>query len=123
MNKIAKYISRTILVSFLFFILILSCDVPLYNASGTYINKNYESKYCCFETPHIADTLILYKDGTFNSDYYGKGKYDINNQIGNISIYLNADRIGVHTTMSNKLFQRIEISLSSNTNHHYLKID
>lgn len=122
MNRIAKYISRTILISVLIFILILSCDAPLYNASGTYINMNYHSKICCTEAPHVADTLILQKEGTFKSGFYGEGKYEVNNQIGSISIYLDADKIGIHTSMSNKLFQRTQICLNDNTFHHYSKI-
>ena len=43
---------------------------------GIYLNTNYETSDA-IDTPHQTDTLILFEDNTFKSNYWGKGTYKL----------------------------------------------
>ncbi|MGB5990491.1 MAG: hypothetical protein WBG43_12245 [Marinifilaceae bacterium] len=49
---------------------------------GTYINYNFNCLPIVADIPHVADTLILSKDGKFNNSYWGKGDYEITRSLG-----------------------------------------
>ena len=74
-NIIIVFISLIVLIS------VLSINYPLSdnNVYGKYVNINFSQPICCVEAPHKSDTLILFKNGKFQSNFYGKGNYEFNN--------------------------------------------
>ncbi|OSY88194.1 hypothetical protein WH52_05260 [Tenacibaculum holothuriorum] len=125
MKQIAKFISRIILILGAFLLFFMWFDMPTTNKKmvGVYVNKNFQNKICCIETPHIPDTLRLFKDGSFFSKFYGKGKWKVNNRFDRIEFILNSKQVSIYTHISNKLFERKKIMMNENTNHHYEKIE
>lgn len=124
--------NRTILgIGIILFIgiLLLRFDIPMTKISvvGTYTNTNYGNKHCCLESPHKADTLILKSDGTFSSEFYGNGTYNLNYGLLKTEIDLHYQyemgRAGYYTSFNNKMFERSKIILNSDLNHSYEKIE
>ncbi|MWW26821.1 hypothetical protein [Flavobacteriaceae] len=110
-------------------ILILRCNIPMTKNSvvGIYANTNYRNEPCCVETPHKADTLNLKSDGTFSSEFYGDGTYDVNYGLLNSEIELHYEyemgKAGYHTYFSNKIFEKPKIILNYDLNHYYEKVE
>nr|WP_298995181.1 hypothetical protein [uncultured Polaribacter sp.] len=110
-------------------ILVLRCDIPMtkYSVVGIYANTNYGNEPCCVETPHKADTLNLKSDGTFSSEFYGEGTYDVNYGILNSEIELHYEyemgKAGYYTYFSNKIFEKPKIILNYDLNHYYEKVE
>lgn len=110
-------------------ILILRFDIPMTKNSvvGNYANTNYGNKQCCLESPHNADTLILKSDGTFSSEFYGNGTYNLNYGLLKTEIDLHYQyemgRAGYYTSFSNKMFEKPKIILNSDLNHYYEKFE
>ena len=90
---------------------------------GKYINMNFENKNCCVEAPHKADTLILYSDGGYKSDFYGNGKYNFKENILEINYDYDNGKAQYKAIISNKLFQKPRIELNYKLNHYYEKIE
>ncbi len=103
-------------------------DFPLKEKTlyDKYVNTNYQNPICCVEAPHEADTLILFRDGHFESKFYGKGHFEVTNGI-NPEIVLHYKSFGkpalYRTYFSNKLFEKPKIILNADMNHVYTKID
>lgn len=91
---------------------------------GKYINTNYENPICCVEAPHEPDTLILSSNGTFKSNFYGKGTFKITNGI-NPTIELRYMEFGksarFKTYFSNTIFENPKVVLNADMNHFYAK--
>jgi hypothetical protein len=110
----------------IFLIIILTMNFPLRERSmyGKYINTNYGSPICCVESPHQPDTLILFRNGTFKSNFYGKGTFTVNNGI-NPTIELRYPEFGksarFKTYFSNIIFENPKIVLNTDMNHFYTK--
>jgi len=112
-------------------IFILQCNgnIPMTenNVEGVYINKNYERKHCCVESPHKPDSLILKLDGTLSSNFFGIGTYKVKYGILETEIELNYEnengKRGHHTYFVNRLFEKPKIIMNSNTNHYFEKIE
>jgi hypothetical protein len=110
-------------------IFILQCNgnIPMTKnyVAGMYINKNYEKKHCCVESPHKPDTLILKPDGTLSSNYFGIGTYKVDYRIVDIQIELNYENeTGKHrdyTYFVNRIFEKPKIIMNSDTNHYFEK--
>ncbi|MNK34728.1 hypothetical protein D3C87_532400 [compost metagenome] len=90
---------------------------------GKYINMNFENKSCCVEAPHKADTLILYSDGSYESNFYGNGKYNFKDNILEIDYDYENGKAQYRAIISNKLFQKLRIELNYKLNHYYEKIE
>jgi len=94
---------------------------------GVYANTNYGNEPCCLESPHKADTLTLKSDGTFSSEFYGNGTYNVNYGILNSEIELHYDyemgKAGYYTSFSNKIFERPKIILNYDLKHYYEKTE
>ncbi|PKB42503.1 hypothetical protein AX016_0670 [Cellulophaga sp. RHA19] len=94
---------------------------------GIYGNTNYGNEPCCVESPHKADTLNLKSDGTFSSEFYGEGTYDVNYGILNSEIELHYEyemgKAGYYTYFSNKVFEQPKIILNYDLNHYYEKVE
>lgn len=109
-------------------IIIFTIDFPLREKTlfGKYINTNYENPICCVEAPHEPDTLILFRDGHFESGFYGKGRFEVSNGlVSRIILHYISDgepALG-NTYFSNKLFEKPKIILNADMNHVYTKID
>ncbi len=87
---------------------------------------NYNQTICYVEAPHIADTLILFEEGRFESGFYGKGSYEIGIGIGfetRIDLKYNEFGKGAinSTYFENKIFHKPKIILNADTNHYYEK--
>lgn len=109
-------------------IIVFNIDFPLNdrNIYGKYINKNFDNPTCCVEAPHTEDTLILDRNGTFKSKFYGIGTYRIENEMFP-EIELNCKEFGKSATyktyFSNKILQKPKIILNADLNHYYEKVD
>ena len=55
--------------------------ISIQNISGIYTNNNYEEEPFYAEVPYNKDTLILYENETFSSNYYNTGIYEINSGV------------------------------------------
>ena len=110
-------------------ILVLQCDIPMtkYSVVGVYSNTNYGNKPCCVESPHKPDTLNLKSDGTFSSEFYGEGTYNVNYGILNSEIDLHYEyemgKAGYYSYFSNKVFEKPKIILNYDLNHYYEKVE
>jgi len=112
----------------IFVIIILNINFPLKEKElyGRYANYNYQNPICCVEAPHEPDTLILFRDGHFESEFYAKGRFEVSNGIvSRIILHYISDgepALG-NTYFSNKLFEKTKIILNADMNHYYLKVD
>jgi hypothetical protein len=112
-------------------IFIFQCNgnIPIMknNIAGMYINKNYEKKICCVESPHKPDSLILKPDGTLSSNFFGTGTYKINYGILETEIELHYEnkngKAGHYTYFVNRLFENPKIIMNSDTNHYFEKTE
>ena len=117
-----------IITFFLVILAIFTINFPIAKDKvyGKYANKNYEQPICCVEAPHKADTLILYKNGNFESKYFGNGTYAIGSSFEtNIDIYYRdfGKNAIFRTYFENKIFKNPKIILNADTNHYYEKIE
>lgn len=102
-------------------------DFPLKEKTlyGKYVNTNYQNPTCCVEVPHESDTLILYSNGNFESKFFGKGRFEINNGITpRMELHYTSfgEPVSYNTYFSNKLFEK-KIILNADMNHYYLKVN
>ena len=110
-------------------ILILRCDFPMTKNSvvGVYANTNYGNKSCCVESPHKADTLNLKSNGTFTSEFYGNGTYEVSYGILTTEIDWTYEyeygQAGHSTYFSNRIFEKPKIILNYDLNHYYEKVE
>ena len=84
-----------------------------------YANVNFELGPC-LESPCSPDTLILFKDGTFVSDFYGKGIYTFKG----LSIELDPfdkTTANLNTRFTNRLFEEPRIILDYDKEQAYRK--
>ncbi|WP_157814188.1 hypothetical protein [Olleya sp. Bg11-27] len=97
------------------------------NIAGIYLNKNYDKKICCIESPHKPDTLILKLDGTLSSNFFGIGTYKMNYGIFETEIELHYEsengKAGYYTYFVNRLFESPKIIMNSDTNHYFEKTE
>jgi len=112
-----------------FLIGILRFNIPLTKNSvvGVYENTNYGHEPCCVETPHKPDILILKSEGTFTSDFYGTGTYNVNYGLLTTEIdwtyKYEMGKAGYSTYFSNKIYENPKIILNYDLNHYYKKVD
>lgn len=93
--------------------------------TGKYANTNYENSRIA-EIPNRADTLILFEDMTYQSSYYGNGTYSLIYGFWGTKIDFNHGDNGVaggQSAMKRSWFGNIRISLVSDLNQYYSKID
>ncbi len=109
-------------------IILFTIDFPLRENTlyGRYANTNYQNPICCVEAPHEPDTLVLFRDGHFESKFYGKGRFELNKGlVTRIKLHYISDRISAlgNTYFSNKLFEKTKIILNPDMNHVFTKIN
>lgn len=104
--------------------IVLQASFPLKRESiiGTYVNTNFSNEHCCVEAPHKPDTLILYSNGKFTSDYYGNGSFVLNGSNIHLEYQYEMGTAGYSTYLTNKLFEEPRIILNYDLNHYYRKI-
>ena len=95
--------------------------------TGIYINTNYKYEPFLPEIPYIEDTLILYDNNTFYSNYWGKGVYQIEYSIKGTNLDLTYDyefgKAGFHTRINREISGKTKIILFKQNDHCYKKID
>ncbi|MCH4824604.1 hypothetical protein ML462_15630 [Gramella lutea] len=107
--------------------IILKFNIPTSDSNivGTYVLINNENKNFA-EIPSNKDTLILNPDKTFNSGYYGNGKYEIENNFLNTKILLHYNyefgTASYKAKIENKLFEEIKINLNDDLEITYNKV-
>lgn len=126
----SNFMKKTFLVFVIILVvmLILNINFPLkkQDICGKYINKNFDNPVCCVEAPHMADTLTLYENKTFESHFYGVGTYKLYNGINpEIELYYkDFDQSAVYKTyFSNEVFENPKIMLNADLNHYYEKLN
>ena len=123
MNRIIFKIGAFLLIGFS----IVGCDIPMNKDSviGDYANTNYDNEHCCMNSPHKPDTLILNSDGTFSSEFYGTGTYEVSYGISESRIAwtydYGVDSVIIDTYFNNKVFGNTKIILNGDFNHYYEK--
>lgn len=119
---------KVIGVILIFFVLIYLFRnfFTVWMVTGKYANTNYENSRIA-EIPDRADTLILFDDMTFQSSYYGEGTYSLTYDFGGTEIDLAYEyeygKAGQHSEMKRSWLGNIRISLVSDLNQYYSKID
>ncbi|AZB27798.1 hypothetical protein [Chryseobacterium balustinum] len=121
-----KYILIIILI-LICLIIILNIDFPVgsNDCFGKYANMNYDAAVCCVEAPHEPDTLILHKDGSFTSKFYGNGTFVTENGLTRRIIlkYSDFGKGSIYNTyFTNKINEELRIILNADSNHYYEKI-
>ena len=92
---------------------------------GRYVNCNYSNNFNG-DIPHKKDTLELFKNGTFQSSFYGFGNYKLDHQINGTKFNLQptSGQMGLNTSISRTgLFGSIKINLVRDLDQYYMKID
>jgi|GEM_PF-2243261 len=94
---------------------------------GKYVNQNYNNKYALAEIPNVADTLELFENNHFESDYWGKGTFTISYSLQGTTIELiykdEFGKGGFETTISRVNWGAPKIILSSDQDRYYEKIE
>jgi hypothetical protein len=99
--------------------------LPEKSIYGKYINNNTQP---ILEGPnsieHGIDTLIIYENGKFESNAWGKGTYKIENR-KRISFTYDYEfgKAGYNTNISKSTLGKIRIILNQDLNFYYEKID
>jgi hypothetical protein len=117
-NKFMKSIQM-----FLGFMVMFSCKLnKLQSVSGVYVNSNYNYEPFLAEVPYTNDTLILKKDKSFESKYFGKGSYVIiDNKIRLTYPYgFGVSTFEAKVEVNNQGLEKI--ILFEAQNHHYKRI-
>lgn len=128
-------------------IILLLVDLPITvkKLAGVYTNNNYNTEPFYAEIPYIKDTLILNNNGTYSSNYYPNGTYEIKsglfqNQLTityeikseipkSILVYSDSKQKTKSLSgkgsyifeVKNRLFQSIKIQLVEEQNYYYSK--
>jgi len=112
-------------LGFILIFLVLSCckSPNLENIIGVYINCNYEQSSHIGDIPFKEDTLILYKDRTFKSGYYGKGIYELDNDNIILNYKYEYGEASSEMPIEVNIFGEFKFIIYKDLNHHYKKIE
>lgn len=83
MSRIIVIISVLVLSFLLFY---CNNHITSNAIAGQYINKNYRYPALLPDIPYENDTLVLLKNNTFSSSYYGEGSYFLS--YSNLNTYI-----------------------------------
>tara|TARA_B110001450_G_scaffold46287_1_gene43023 strand:+ start:961 stop:1341 length:381 start_codon:yes stop_codon:yes gene_type:complete len=100
-------------------------DYNVESLTGTYINRNYDYTPFVPEIPYVNDTLVLNKDLTFDSAFWGEGTYKIENSLRGSSVKLRYNYEFGKASYTAKIEENgkgLKIILFEKKNHHYEKI-
>ena len=90
--------------------------------TGEYVNSNFNYEPIIAEIPYSIDTLILNNDYSFNSSYFGKGKFELKKDriklIYNYEFGLSSYEAPIEIDSDGNP----KIILFREKNHHYKKI-
>lgn len=84
---------------------------------------NFENRNYCVEAPHKPDTIILFSNGTFKSEFYGIGNYKIDGNDLELNYDYENGKAEYKTTITNKLYQNPKIIMNHKLNHYYDKFE
>lgn len=94
---------------------------------GSYVNKNFNYSPYLVEIPYVPDTLTLYKDNQFVSNYWGKGSYNIFHTVKGTEIELTYNykfgKAGYRTFIKRLDLGKPKIILNIDRNHYYEKLE
>ncbi len=93
--------------------------------SGTYVNSNFNYDPFLVEIPYRPDTLILADDGKFNSNYWGRGTYQVTHHFIYTQITLSYNILGkgsITFNMNRYCYWLPQIILFDVEDHAYRKI-
>ena len=92
---------------------------------GNYINRNYNYSLNLVEIPHVPDTLSLFENNQFVSNYWGKGSYKIFYTVSGTEIELiynyRFGKAGYRTSIKRLNFGTPKIILDTDRDHYYEK--
>ena len=92
--------------------------------AGTYVS-NDKSGYA--DTPNIGDTLILYDNGEFVSDTWGKGKYKLKYSLSGTTINITYNYEfgigGYSRSIYRHLLGKPRISINKDLESYFAKLD
>ena len=95
--------------------------------TGSYINQNYHYSPNKVEIPYSPDTLSLFKNNQFVSNYWGKGSYNIRYTVRGTEIELiynyRFGKAGYRTSIKRLDFGTPKIILDIDRNHYYEKLE
>ncbi|HMT55052.1 MAG TPA: hypothetical protein PKD16_18585 [Saprospiraceae bacterium] len=107
----------------LLLLLLFACrSKKIASVEGIYINSNYNYEPFLAEVPYVSDTLILKKDNTFKSGYFGNGTYIINDSKIRLSYLYEFGVANFEAQIEAKRGNIDKIILFKNQNHHYKRI-
>ncbi|QEE50146.1 hypothetical protein FUA48_11300 [Flavobacterium alkalisoli] len=113
----------------LFFITayLMNCFFSDSMVKGTYVNQNFGNNFIA-DIPHTPDTLILYKDNSFKSNFYGEGTYSLSYDVSGTTIELlytdEAGKSSFSSQVSRRFFfGAVKIPLDIDLNQYYKKIE
>jgi hypothetical protein len=93
---------------------------------GRYVNRNYDHEASLADIPHVADTLALLDNNRYESNFWGKGSYDITHDIKGTHIELiygyEFGKGGFNTSISRLNWGGLKIILDGDRELYYEKI-
>lgn len=101
--------------------------IPKNEIVGTYVNTNYSYEPFLVEIPYQVDTLILYKDNTFKSNFFeGNGVYEISYAANGtfISLLYNYEfgKARFNSKIERLYSDNLKIILDDEKDHYYAKL-
>lgn len=95
--------------------------------SGKYTFKNFNSESCLADSPNSSDTLVLFENGTFTSNFLGKGTYKLKHSYKGTSIDLTYDyefgKAGYKTKLKREYFSDPRIIINEDLNQYMERIE
>lgn len=111
-----------VLVAYYIFNAFISAD----SISGVYVNRNFGEGREVAETPNVADTLIIYKNGQFTSSFYRDGKYQISHSLSGTSVNFTYKyefgNAGFEAPAKRLNFTGVKLILSDDLDRYYEKV-
>jgi hypothetical protein len=100
--------------------------IPTTSIVGIYVNKNYSHRSSIAEIPDGPDTLILLRDGHYESAFWGKGTYKIDHSLTGTTISwrygYEAGRSEFETSIKRFNLNCVKIVLSQDRDQFYEKL-
>lgn len=94
---------------------------------GSYVNTNYDYIPVLSEVPNVSDTLTLYANNTFKSNYWGKGYYKIFYTVTGTKIQIiykyQFGKAGYEASIARINWGSPAIILNKSKNHFYEKVE
>jgi hypothetical protein len=92
------------------------------NVTGMYVNSNFDYEPFIAEIPYLIDTLILNKDYSFRSGYYGEGSFELKENRIKLIYKYEFGSSSYEAPIETDSDGNPKIILFREHNHHYKKI-